>query len=63
MTLEKQDAELFYQLWFPLLDFVNQKYIRGFRRFCPIRFPTSGVTTYLTNGLPMRVCTRKTRPR
>ena len=26
MTLEKQDAELFYQLWFPLLDFVNQKY-------------------------------------
>lgn len=30
MTLEKQDAELFYQLWFPLLDFVNQKY-----RICP----------------------------
>jgi len=30
MTLEKQDAELFYQLWFPLLDFVNQKY-----RVCP----------------------------
>ena len=26
MTLEKQDAELFYQLWFPLLDYVNQKY-------------------------------------
>ena len=26
MTLEKQDAELFYQLWIPLLDFVNQKY-------------------------------------
>ena len=21
MTLEKQDAELFYQLWFPLLDY------------------------------------------
>lgn len=30
MTLEKQDAELFYELWFPLLDFVNQKY-----RICP----------------------------
>lgn len=30
MTLEKQDAELFYQLWIPLLDFVNQKY-----RVCP----------------------------
>ena len=30
MTLEKQDAELFYQLWFPFLDFVNQKY-----RVCP----------------------------
>ena len=30
MTLEKQDAELFYELWFPLLDFVNQKY-----RVCP----------------------------
>ena len=26
MTLEKQDAELFYQLWFPLLDYVNEKY-------------------------------------
>ena len=26
MTLGKQDAELFYELWFPLLDFVNQKY-------------------------------------
>lgn len=26
MTLEKQDAELFYQLWFPLLNFVNKKY-------------------------------------
>ena len=26
MLLEKQDAELFYQLWFPLLNFVNQKY-------------------------------------
>ena len=25
MTLEKQDAELFYELWFPLLDFVNKK--------------------------------------
>ena len=30
MTLEKQDAELFYELLFPLLDFVNQKY-----RVCP----------------------------
>ena len=30
MTLGKQDAELFYELWFPLLDFVNQKY-----RICP----------------------------
>ena len=30
MTLGKQDAELFYELWFPLLGFVNQKY-----RICP----------------------------
>ncbi len=30
MTLEKQDAELFYQLWFPLLDYVNKKY-----KICP----------------------------
>ena len=26
MRLEQSDAELFYQLWFPLLDFVNRKY-------------------------------------
>ena len=26
MRLEQSDAELFYQLWFPLLDFVNKKY-------------------------------------
>lgn len=26
MLLEQQDAELFYQLWIPLLNFVNQKY-------------------------------------
>lgn len=26
MRLERSDAELFYQLWFPLLDFVNRKY-------------------------------------
>lgn len=26
MRLEQSDAELFYQLWFPLLDFVNSKY-------------------------------------
>ncbi len=26
MRLEKSDTELFYQLWFPLLDFVNRKY-------------------------------------
>lgn len=26
MRLERSDAELFYQLWFPLLDFVNSKY-------------------------------------
>ena len=26
MKLEQSDAELFYQLWFPLLDFVNRKY-------------------------------------
>lgn len=25
MTLSKEDAELFYELWFPLLDFVNEK--------------------------------------
>lgn len=26
MRLERSEAELFYQLWFPLLDFVNRKY-------------------------------------
>lgn len=26
MRLERSDAELFYQLWFSLLDFVNRKY-------------------------------------
>ena len=26
MRLEYSDAELFYRLWFPLLDFVNRKY-------------------------------------
>ena len=26
MRLERSDAELFYTLWFPLLDFVNSKY-------------------------------------
>ena len=26
MRLERTDAELFYRLWFPLLDFVNNKY-------------------------------------
>lgn len=26
MTLNKEDAELFYELWFPLLDFVNKKF-------------------------------------
>lgn len=26
MRLEQSDAELFYRLWFPLLDFVNRKY-------------------------------------
>lgn len=26
MTLEKEDVVLFYQLWIPLLDYVNQKY-------------------------------------
>ena len=26
MRLERSDAELFYQLWFPLLDFVNRRY-------------------------------------
>lgn len=25
MTLCKEDAELYYELWFPLLDFVNEK--------------------------------------
>ncbi len=25
MTLSKDDAELFYGLWFPLLDFADQK--------------------------------------
>ena len=26
MVLSKEDAELFYELFFPLLDFVNKKY-------------------------------------
>ena len=26
MRLERSDAQLFYRLWFPLLDFVNRKY-------------------------------------
>lgn len=26
MRLERTDAELFYRLWFPLLDFINRKY-------------------------------------
>lgn len=26
MKLEESDVELFFQLWFPLLDFVNRKY-------------------------------------
>ena len=26
MRLERSDAELFYRLWFPLLDFANSKY-------------------------------------
>ena len=26
MRLEQSDAALFYQLWFPLLDYVNRKY-------------------------------------
>ena len=26
MTLDKNDAELFYELWLPLLDYVNKKY-------------------------------------
>lgn len=26
MILEQSDTELFYRLWFPLLDFVNRKY-------------------------------------
>lgn len=26
MVLSKEDAELFYELWFPLLDFVNKKF-------------------------------------
>ena len=26
MRLERSDAELFYRLWFPLLDFVNSEY-------------------------------------
>ena len=26
MRLEQSDSELFYKLWFPLLDFVNRKY-------------------------------------
>lgn len=26
MPLSKEDAEIFYELWFPLLDFVNKKF-------------------------------------
>ena len=26
MTLSQEDAQLFYSLWLPLLDFVNRKY-------------------------------------
>lgn len=26
MTLNNEDADLFYDLWFPLLNFVNQKF-------------------------------------
>ena len=26
MTLSQEDGQLFYKLWLPLLDFVNQKY-------------------------------------
>ena len=26
MTLNKEDEKLFYELWFPLLDFVNEKF-------------------------------------
>ena len=26
MTLDKNDAKLFYELWFPLLDYANKKY-------------------------------------
>lgn len=26
MTLNQNDAELFYELWFPLLDYTNKKY-------------------------------------
>lgn len=26
MTLSDKDGRLFYQLWLPLLDYVNQKY-------------------------------------
>ena len=25
MTLSEQNAKLYYKLWFPLLDYVNQK--------------------------------------
>lgn len=27
MTLDQNDAELFYELWFPLLDYANKKYM------------------------------------
>ena len=26
MTLSKEDGQLYYKLWLPLLDFVNRKY-------------------------------------
>lgn len=46
MTLEKQDAELFYELWFPLLDFVNQN-----TGYVPTREPLTGAEASM---LPMR---------
>ena len=27
MTLDKNDAKLLYELWFPLLDYANKKYM------------------------------------
>lgn len=28
MTLSKEDGKLYYEIWFPLLDYVNENHIK-----------------------------------